>query len=284
MAKISVVIPVYNSEKYIEKCIKSLVNQTLKDIEIICVNDGSSDNSRKLLENFADSRIKIIDKKNGGQSSARNIGLDIAQGEYIGFIDSDDWVDADYYEKLYNAAKKYDADIAMADFIRTGSKKHKIRLNLTEEKIYEKIENKIKAANALKEGCIWNKIYKKEILSGLKFTEGMYFEDGPFTIKALYASNKLVTVQGTYYYYFQNPSSTVKTMDKNKRLDKEKSKREILDFIKSKNINIPDKTYWAVSKKFTIADFTLASVQESIKSKRFALFGVIPLWEVKCQK
>lgn len=280
MAKISIIIPVYNCEKYIEKCLNSLVNQTLKDIEIILVNDGSTDNSRKIIESFTDSRIKILDKKNGGQSSARNIGLDVAQGEYIGFVDSDDWVDEDYFEKLYNTAKKYDADIAMADFIRKGPQKHTIRLNIAEEKVYEKIENKIKIANALKEGCIWNKIYKKEILNGIRFTEGMFFEDGPFTIKTLHAADRLVTVPGTYYYYFQNPSSTVKNMDKQKRLDKEKSKREILDFIKSGNINIEDKTYWAVQKKFNIAGFTIFTIQESIKSKRLALFGVIPLWEL----
>ena len=281
MVKISIIVPVYNCEKYIEKCIKSLINQTLKDIEIIFVNDGSTDNSKSILESFTDPRIKILEKKNSGQSSARNIGLDIAQGEYIGFVDSDDWVDEDYFERLYNTAKKYDADIAMADFIRKGPKKHTIRLNIAEEKVYEKIENKIKIANALKEGCIWNKIYKKEILNGIRFTEGMFFEDGPFTIKALYAANKLVTVPKTYYYYFQNPSSTVKTMDKAKRLDKEKSKREILDFIKSKNINIADKTYWAVCKKYNFAGFTILTIQESIKSKRLVLFGIVPLWGLK---
>ena len=185
MAKISVIIPVYNCEKFIEKCLQSLVNQTLTDIEIILVNDGSTDNSQKIIEKFSDTRIKLINKKNGGQSSARNVGLDVANGEYIGFIDSDDWVDSDFFEKLYNTAKKYNADIAMTDFIRIGPTKYKKRLNISEEKIYEKIENKIKIANALKEGCIWNKIYKKEILTGLKFNEGMYFEDGPFTIRAL---------------------------------------------------------------------------------------------------
>ena len=280
MAKISIIIPVYNCEKYITKCIESLLNQTFKDLEIIIVNDGSTDNSEKIIKNYKDPRIKLINKKNGGQSSARNIGLDTAYGEYIGFVDSDDWVDSDYYEKLYDAAKKYNADIAMADFIRTGPKKHKIRLNITEEKVYEKTENKIKIANALKEGCIWNKIYKKEILNNIRFNEGMYFEDGPFTLYALSASNKLVTVPGIYYYYYQNPMSTVKTMDKKKRQDKQKSKREILDFIKRNHIQIKDKTYWAVKKSYSLFGITFATILESINTERFMLFGVIPLWQV----
>ena len=119
MAKISVIIPVYNCEKFIEKCLQSLVNQTLTDIEIILVNDGSTDNSQKIIEKFSDTRIKLINKKNGGQSSARNVGLDVANGEYIGFIDSDDWVDSDFFEKLYNTAKKYNADISISNFFLT---------------------------------------------------------------------------------------------------------------------------------------------------------------------
>ncbi len=281
MTKISIIIPVYNCEKYLENCIKSIINQTLKDIEIILINDGSTDKSSDILASFSDSRIKILNKKNGGQSSARNIGLDIACGEYIGFVDSDDRVDSDYFEKLYITAKKYNADISMADFIRTGANKHKKRLNISEEKVYEKVENKIKVANALKEGCIWNKIYKKEILNNIRFTEGMFFEDGLFTFQALYISNKLVTVPGTYYYYYKNPNSTVKTMDKKKRSDKAKSKRDILNFIKTKNINIPDKSYWATCKELRLAGFTIMSIQESIKSKRLALFGIIPLWQIK---
>ncbi len=281
MVKVSIIVPVYNSEKYIEKCLNSLINQTLKEIEIIIVNDGSTDNSLEIIRKFSDSRIKIIDKANGGQSSARNKGLETVCGEYIGFIDSDDWIDLDYYEKLYSAAVKYDADIAMADFIRTGSNKHKIRLNLTEEKLYTTVEDKIQVAHALKEGCTCNKIYRKELVANLRFPEGMFFEDGIFTIKTLFYSNKLVTVPGIYYYYYKNPKSTVNTMDAQKQADKEKSRREILAFFKSNNIKIKDKTYWAVLKKITIWKFNLFTIQESMQSKRILLFGLIPFINIR---
>ena len=120
MELVSIIVPVYNCAQFLNRCMDSLVNQTLKDIEIICINDGSTDNSPEILQEYAakDSRIKIINKENGGLSSARNRGLAAAQGEYLGFVDSDDWVDLDFFEKLYNAAKKYDTDIATGGIIR----------------------------------------------------------------------------------------------------------------------------------------------------------------------
>ena len=115
MIGVSIIVPVYNTEEYLQKCLDSLTNQTLKNIEIICVNDGSTDNSLKILQDNAikDDRIKIINQENKKQGAARNAGMQIATGEYIGFVDSDDWVDFDFYEKLYSAAKKHNFDIAL---------------------------------------------------------------------------------------------------------------------------------------------------------------------------
>lgn len=129
MPKVSIIVPVYNVEKYLRKCIDSLVNQTLNDIEIICINDGSTDKSLKILKEYKnkDSRIILLNQENSGQSVARNRGIEIAKGEYLGFVDPDDWIDLDYYEKLYNAAIGTNADIATAGIIRiTGIKQKKI--------------------------------------------------------------------------------------------------------------------------------------------------------------
>ena len=284
MPKISIIVPVYNVEKYLERCLDSLVNQTLNDIEILLVDDGSTDNSLKICEKYAsDSRIKIIKQANAGQSAARNNALKVATGDYIGFVDSDDWVDTDFYEKLYNAAIQKNADIAMADFVRKGEKKHKIRLNLEISGTYNTTEEKFKIANALKEGCIWNKIYRKEILSDLRFVEGMYYEDGLFTLKALHNSGTLVTVVGTYYYYFQNPKSTVKSPDKKKMADKIKARQQMMTFIREKNIQIKDKSFWAVKKSVEIFGKTLYSIKESSKTNRLCLFGLIPIAEWRCR-
>ena len=124
MAKISIIIPVYNVKKFLNKCLKSIVNQTFTDLEIICINDGSTDKSLSILNSFAqkDNRIIVINQSNQGQSCARNAGLAIATGEYTGFVDSDDWIDLDFYEKLYTAAEKYNADIVCVnDDINTTS-------------------------------------------------------------------------------------------------------------------------------------------------------------------
>ena len=114
MKKVSVIVPVYNVEKYLSRCLESLINQSLKDIEIICINDGSTDNSLQILKQFAykDNRIKIINQTNSGQSVARNKGLAIASGKYIGFVDSDDWIDNDYYEKMFETIERTNSDFA----------------------------------------------------------------------------------------------------------------------------------------------------------------------------
>ena len=120
MTKVSIIVPVYNVEKYLKRCLESLVNQTLKDIEIICVNDGSTDGSLAILNEYVrnDDRIVVINQENSGQSVARNRGIDVAKGEYIGFVDSDDWVCEDYFERLHNSAIQNNAEIAVGGIIR----------------------------------------------------------------------------------------------------------------------------------------------------------------------
>lgn len=120
MTKVSIIVPVYNVEKYLKRCLDSLVNQTLKDIEIICVNDGSTDGSLAILNEYVrnDDRIVVINQENSGQSVARNRGIDVAKGEYIGFVDSDDWVCEDYFERLHNSAIQNNAEIAVGGIIR----------------------------------------------------------------------------------------------------------------------------------------------------------------------
>ena len=120
MTKVSIIVPVYNVEKYLKRCLDSLVNQTLKDIEIICVNDGSTDGSLAILNEYVrnDDRIVVINQENSGQSVARNRGIDVAKGEYLGFVDSDDWVSEDYFERLHNSAIQNNAEIAVGGIIR----------------------------------------------------------------------------------------------------------------------------------------------------------------------
>ena len=286
--KVSVIIPAYNTEDYIEKCLSSIVRQTLKDIEIIIVNDGSIDSTGAIIECFKeyDSRIKVITQQNKKQGAARNAGIEISTGEYIGFVDSDDWVDLDFFDKLYNAAKKYNSDIALATNVRIGNGKTKKRLNIKEEKLYTLTEDKFKICNQLNNECPTNKIYSIDFLkkNNIVWPEGIYCEDKLFTTKALYYSNGVVSVPDIYYYYFRNPSSTVNTTTKKhlKSLitNKNNAKLDVLKFLREKNITFADKKYWAIQKDFPSDSFPLIRIKESVLTKRICLFSVLPVGDL----
>ena len=166
--KVSIIVPAYNLEDYIEPCLDSLVNQTLKEIEIIVINDGSTDSTQEKIEKFAqqDSRIIPLVLENGGVSNARNQGLNIAKGEYIGFVDGDDWVDNDFFEKLYHSAKNNAADISVANILKHKKQQTRFNLQYKKEKIANTIDEKIKICKDRKSRFfyIWHRLYKASLL------------------------------------------------------------------------------------------------------------------------
>ncbi len=258
MTKLSIIIPVYNVEKYLPKCLESLTNQTLKDIEIICVNDGSMDNSLAILKEFAsrDSRIKIIDNQHQGVAKTRNTGIEQATGEYIGFVDSDDYIDINFFEKLYNSATKSNSDIAIASIL-----KHKNFFNIynakyTKEETAITIQDKIKLCEDKKHFFFyaWNKIYHSGFIkeNNIKFSEGQIYEDVMFAIKALYYSNKIISVYGTKYHYIEHENSLTKYKDKTgeKEHDLIKAYSELQEFCNSKNIEIPERLNYYTKENF----------------------------------
>ena len=276
--KVSVIVPTYNNEVYLEKCLKSLIQQTLKEIEIIVVNDGSEDNTKCILSIFEkhDSRIKVIHQQNQKQGAARNRGMEIAKGEYIGFVDSDDWVDLDYYEKLYKAAKKHNVDIALATNVRIGNGKTKKRLNIAAEVVANTLQSKIDVGNQVKNPCPTNKIYRRSMLEDNKIVwlEGCYCEDKLFTIQAVYYANGIVTVPNVNYYYFRNPNSTVNSKSRKLNADKQQAKRDVLNFLKEKNANIRDKEFWAITDEIKLLGISIFQREESLNSYRYKLFGL----------
>lgn len=173
---ISVIIPVYNVEKYLNKSIESVIKQTYKELEIILVDDGSTDSSGKICDEFAqkDDRIKVIHKKNGGLSDARNAGISEAKGKYLGFIDSDDYIDKNFYEILYNVLKKYNSDISICKHRETYTDYEE---NTSKLEIKEQVFN---TEQALKELLLfgevnnyaWNKLYKKELFNEINYPVG----------------------------------------------------------------------------------------------------------------
>ena len=176
MLKVSVIVPVYKVEKYLDRCIKSIINQTYSDLEIILVDDGTPDKSGFMCDAYSekDNRIQVIHKENGGLSSARNAGIKIAQGKYIGFVDSDDDVELNMFECMVEAAEKYNADFLMSDYIRIINDKEKVLVSKSlEEGLYEKKDVIEKIYPNLIMGetvdygpilSVWNCIYKKKFL------------------------------------------------------------------------------------------------------------------------
>ncbi|MGN0018457.1 MAG: glycosyltransferase [Candidatus Gastranaerophilaceae bacterium] len=285
MAKVSIIIPVYNVEQYLERCLETVINQTLKDIEIILVNDGSTDNSVDICNRYAqkDSRIKVVTRKNGGLSAARNTGLEHVSGEYIGFLDSDDWVDKDFYEKLYNAAIENDCDIAFGDIIRKGEHKHKIRLKIPEIIVAEDIYDKMQLAQNLKNPGVWNKIYRKHLFdNGLRFEEGVYYEDREFSIQIINECKKIVAVPNIYYYYFVNPTSIVKSRHTWKKThDKCVTRIKMINYATRHGIKLPQNSVDGINFKIELPLFTLFVIKDTQFERKYYLFGSILVYKRK---
>ena len=211
-ALISLIIPVYKVEKYLEKCIQSVINQTYENLQIILVDDGSPDNCGKICDEYAkkDHRIEVIHKSNGGLSDARNKGLEIAKGEYIGFVDSDDYIEADMYEVLYNLLKQYNADVSICNFYTVSQGKISIKNADNGINEYNRIE-------ILKEILLdkniqsyaWNKLYKKELFDEIKYPIGKKYEDIGTTFYLLEKCNKVVVTGKSEYYYINRQDSIV---------------------------------------------------------------------------
>lgn len=250
MVKVSVIVPVYNGEKYLTQCLDSIINQTLEDIEIICINDGSEDNSLSILERYAsmDNRIKIISTENRGLGAARNSGLELATGEYVAFVDADDWIDKETYEQLYSKSASSDLDLNIFQLINymenndnlveTDLYNHKcfINHNISEKSIFNHEDTKEYLFEI--PVCAVSKLYKKEFLdkNTLHFPEGFLFEDNSFFYNAYFKAEKCGFLAKHLYFRRRHEESITQKFDKDK-FDVVKAANEIL------NVFIENNTY-----------------------------------------
>ena len=212
--KISVIVSIFNIESYLERCVKSICSQTYDNIEIILVDDGSTDKSGMLCDNLAtkDSRIKVLHKENGGLSSARNYGIKYATGEYIAFVDGDDYVEPEMYEDLMRAIYSFQADLAICNYKEVGKKgirdESSDKITIFDEtevlEVFIREDDNYRIQNAA-----WNKVYKKELIDGMKFPEGKLYEDIVYTTKLLARSKRAVYLDKTYYNYIFDRSDSI---------------------------------------------------------------------------
>lgn len=233
MPKVSVIVPVYNSALYIDKCFKSIQNQTFRDIEIILVDDGSTDNTPQILESYAqkDSRVVVIRQQNSKQGAARNTGLRFAKGEFITFIDSDDWIDSNYIEKLYSAMVKYNVNLAIPSIIREKKNNSRKMLKINKEEVIYGANEILKAINW--ELVSHSKMYRLEPVKNLKFQEQVFYEDAPYTLKAIDLLKCAVLIPDVSYHYFSRGNSTIKS--KHNEADRNDVIETQLDLIKYAN-------------------------------------------------
>ena len=257
--KVSIIIPIYNVEQYLKQCLDSVVNQTLKEIEIICVNDGSPDNCGQIIDEYAqkDKRIIAVHKKNGGYASAINIGIEKAQGEYIGIVESDDWIAEEMYEKLYTKANKLNSDITKCAFYYVSDSKN-MKMHISNWVV--SIANQFKTNFTLEEcpdlighfASIWSAIYKKDLLkdNNIKIDESIRpYEDLPF-VAAVYSKAKSISIipEGLLFYRQDALGSSTNAVKKTilNYITQRQNNREILIKNQKFSKEIMEK-YWKVA-------------------------------------
>ncbi len=239
--KLSIIAAVYNLEDYLPRCLDALVNQTLQEIEILCVDDGSTDSAPQIIDEYAKkypNKVKAFHKQNGGEFTTRNYGLERATGEYVTFVDTDDYVELDWAEKLYNAAKENDADLAVCGFERIDLDTGKVvSTNMTN------FGNTVKTINSKDDFMLfinpapWNKIYKLEKVKDLRFLNFRGFNDMIFLTSSYTKIEKVAFVPNVLYHYFLRYDSQIHSVNKQ---DVENFKKYLLDL---KSLYIKEKKY-----------------------------------------
>ena len=264
MPKVSIIVPIYNVEGYIEKCLETLINQTLEDIEVILVNDGSTDNSELIAKKFFEKypgKIVYLEKENGGLSDARNYGIPYAKGEYIAFLDSDDYVEKNMYEEMYELAKRENSDMVQCNFYWEYPDKNKRKIADLKEYSGKKemlVKTRVEA---------WNKLIRREILirnSEIRFPKGLRYEDVEFTYKLVPYVEKVSILNKPFIHYIQRGNSISNTQNERTKeifdvLD------NVIEFYKGKNLYEEYKEeleYVYVKTVFCRSLFRMVKIQE----------------------
>lgn len=258
--KISVIVPIYKVEDYLHRCVDSIINQTYTNLEIILVDDGSPDNCSRICDEYAkkDSRIRVIHKKNGGLSDARNAGIDIATGEYIMFIDSDDFVDREMMKSMMRNMIHNNVDMVVCNIKYIYEDKEVVKYNQADRILdrYEAMEEYLR--DGVVQAVAWNKLYKKSLISDMRYKVGKTNEDEFFTYKVVDKTDKIYYNSRPFYNYIQRDSSIMGKYSIN-RLDGVEASYERLNFIKERYPDLYEK------EKKTFINLCIYSYQMILK-------------------
>lgn len=270
--QISVVIPVYNVEKYLSKCIESVINQTYWNIEILLINDGSTDNCGLICDKYAvkDNRVRVIHKENGGLSAARNIGLGLANGHYIAFLDSDDYIDSEMYETLVDALENADADIAACGFKEVYQNKTIVNSHTNSVTIYDKVGavNSLFAETKNVRFEVWNKVFKKEIIGSIRFKDRQIFEDVYFDRNVFLKISSLVYIDKPMHNYLKEREGNTNSHFSDSKLSIFKEFDDFINELKTIGMVDSSKRFEAFALHTSIAQYCGAVQLNASKSTR----------------
>ena len=282
---ISVIVPIYNVEEYLTRCLDSIENQTYDNLEIILVNDGSTDTCGIICDNYAqkDKRIKVIHKKNGGLSDARNVGLNIMQGDYVTCIDSDDFISNYYIENLWKALNFGDSDIAISSFVNYFEGDKIPDPFLVQEKQIEVLNRKELYRRLLYQDKIdisaWGKLYKTKLFNNVRYPVGKLYEDLLTTYRLLEQAEKIACIANIDYYYFQRSTSIAKTSFSEKKMDAINNMKELMDYV---IVNYPELEDAAICRYFsTVCNILFLINENEFKEQRLYLWNEIKRYRRK---
>lgn len=267
LPKLSLIIPVYNTENYLRECIESILHQKFQNFEIILIDDGSTDSSGEICEEYGgkDSRFQVYHILNNGQAAARNLGIDKAKGEYIGFVDSDDWIDSSMFERLIDEANRTRCEVIACNFyimdkegkFSTYTKNPKNRIFSKDDAMHEIINNSILTFSP----C--NKIYKRELFKEVRFIEGIILEDMDISYRLIYKSSSVAYLANALYYYRYNTNSTLRSKFSLKRLDSYQVMLNMYDFYK---VNYPKEALFVYTNLVTESILLYSQILINYKS------------------
>lgn len=263
--ELDIIVPVYNTEAYLERCLNSILSQTYKDFNILIIDDGSTDSSYDICEYYAKKHdnIKTIHTNNRGLSCARNLGIQVSESKYVGFIDSDDWIEKFMLEKLIKDAKQYNADISACNMYACKSlsvKREKNEINDFEDSDTKVFYNDDILKKYYKLFSVCNKIFKRELFNSIKFPEGKIFEDARTTYKV--ANQAKIATFNRYngYNYFQRETGIIGTLDINKMYDRVLMWNEIYEFVGKK---LPEEKEYILSRKLNAILDALGEIKDT---------------------
>ncbi len=287
--KVSIIIPVYNVEAFLPRCLDSITGQTLREIEIICVDDESPDRSIDILRRYAaaDARIRIISQKNKRQGGARNTGFEVARGKWVAFIDSDDWLDADYFERLVATAERHNAEIACTSVEKERGSIRKWNVHYTKEECFDDLQAKFDACFCPPNFNTTNKIYLREALaaSKVRFKEHALYEDVEYLMLVLTALGPLVTVPGPLYHYVVHGGSTTKgRQTPQKQRDKYLAHKAFIRHMDTHGLRIGSRYRNLTRRTYDFAGITWLKIKERDGRETLRLLDLLPVWSRRARE